>query len=189
VKRVNRALAAIVAALIAAACSPFDGDWLGPVERGLRSGVNGWDMWATEAVRPYEDPQPERVEGTVPVGGGYSFATGARELAALGKDSREARAALSYRRYCHHCHGQNGDGRIIVGESMEHPPTDLRTEDVQSLTDEELFELLAEGGGVMIPFRETMSPLEVLLTIEHMRTLKNRPSRPFFEPQFTEPIR
>ena len=49
-------------------------------------------------------------------------------------------------RYCHHCHGQNGDGRIIVGESLETKPADLRSFKVQAQTDEALFDHLQEGG-------------------------------------------
>jgi hypothetical protein len=60
---------ALVFALITTAfllgCGLDKGDWLGPVERGLRAAFNGWDMWSTEAVRPYEDPMPQKVEGTV----------------------------------------------------------------------------------------------------------------------------
>jgi hypothetical protein len=96
---------------------------------------------------------------------------------------------LTYRRYCHHCHGKNGDGRTIVGESLDIAPTDLRHVDVQSRDTSALFAHLRSGGELMVPLAQTMSPAEMLLSIEHLRTLRDRPSEPFFEPAYTEPIR
>jgi hypothetical protein len=181
------AVALVAVALLAGGCE--DGDWLGPVERGLRGAVNGWDMWATESVRPYEDPMPPPVVGAVAVERAFSFETGAREVAAMPAEQREERGALTYRRYCHHCHGVNGDGRTIVGESLDIRPTDLRGVDVQSRDTRALYQHLQSGGELMVPLAQTMSPAEMLLSIEHLRTLRDRPSEPFFEPAYTEPIR
>jgi mono/diheme cytochrome c family protein len=165
------------------------GDWLGPMERGFRAAFNGWDMWTTEAVRPYEDPMPERVEGTRPVTDEFSLQAGRAALEPLSPADRKKKSALTYRRYCHHCHGPNGDGRIIVGESHEMKPTDLRSQRVQTKSDEALFQHLQTGGELMLPLAATMSPLEMLLAIEYLRTLKGRPSEPYFKPKFTAPIR
>lgn len=165
-----------------------EGDWLGPVERGLRDAVNGWDMWATDAVRPYEEEMPPIVEGTVPTNDQFSFENGRIELNRLSGKMRKSRSSLTYRRYCHHCHGPNGDGRIIVGESLEIPPTDLRLPKVQSKTDRELFDHLKTGGDLMLPFAATMSPLEMLLAVDHVRTLKDRPSTPYYKPKNPKPI-
>lgn len=166
-----------------------EGDWLGPVERGLRAAVNGWDMWTTDAVQPYEDPMPPAVEGTVATDGIPSFESAMATFEKFSPDVRKERAALTYRRYCYHCHGQAGDARVIVGESLEIKPTDLRISDVQSKSDQELFEHLRTGGELMLPLAATLAPIEMILAIEHLRTLKNRPSKPFFKPQFDEPIR
>ncbi|MBW2277001.1 MAG: cytochrome c [Deltaproteobacteria bacterium] len=182
----NIALAALVAALFLAGCE--DGDWLGPVERGIRAGVNGWDMWATDAVRPYEQPQPPVVPGTVPQDRWYSFAAGAEEIEAIPVAERRERAATAYRRFCHHCHGPNGDGRIIVGESLEIKPTDLRGDKVQRLKDRQIFEHVRGGGELMLPLAQTMSPRDILLTVGHLRTLRAAESKPHFEPQYTKPI-
>jgi len=166
-----------------------DGDWLGPVERGLRGMFNGWDMWATEAVRPYEEEMPGRVEGTVSVGSPSRFDRGKAEIDALSREARERRAALTYRRYCHHCHGPSGDGRIIVGESLEIPPADLRDKSVQSQSTEDLLEHLKTGGDLMLPLATTLSPAEMLLVIEHLRSLRDRPSKPYYSPKSTTPIK
>lgn len=165
-----------------------EGDWLGPVERGLRGAVDGWDMWETDAVRPYEDPMPDLVPGTVPTEDRTSFVVGQRGLEGLSAQARQARAARSYRRYCHHCHGQSGDGRIIVGESLDIPPADLRLDEIQSKSDRVLFDHVESGGDLMIPLAATMTPLEMLLAIEHVRTLKDRPTKAHFAPKHQEPL-
>jgi hypothetical protein len=182
-------LMAVAAVLCLGTSGCEDGDWFGPVERGLRGAMDGWDMWDTDAVRPYQDPMPGLVEGTVPVVDRYSFEAGTRQLEDVSPDQRKVRAARTYRRYCHHCHGPNGDGRIIVGESFDMVPTDLRLDSVQSQSDPELFDHLVEGGDLMLPFAVTMSPLEMFFAIDHVRTLKDRPTKPHFPPKFEEPLR
>ena len=161
----------------------------GPFERGARAALNGFDMWATESVRPYEEPMPNQPEGTVQTEDLFSIEKGRADLARLSKKDRARKSALSYRRYCHHCHGPNGDGRIIVGESHEFKPADLRSAHTQAMSDEEIFNHVKEGGELMLPLAATLSPVEIMLVIDHLRSLKDKPSVPHFKPQFTEPIR
>jgi mono/diheme cytochrome c family protein len=151
--------------------------------------MDGWDMWSTDAVRPYEEPLPPAVPGTVPTVDRFSLAAGRAALDKMPQSDRTSRAALTYRRYCHHCHGPNGDGRIIVGESLELAPTDLRGPDVQALDDRALFEHVQGGGALMLPFAATLSPRDMLLAIQHLRTLKDRPSKPHFSPKNVRPNR
>ncbi len=160
----------------------------GPFERGARAALNGWDMWDGDAVRPYEAPMPAMPEGVVPVEDRFSLEKGKSDLKNVPADQRADKGALTYRRYCQHCHGPNGDGRIIVGESHEFKPTDLRSRKVQSKSETALFEHLQNGGKLMLPLAATLSPVEMLLVIGHIRTLKERPSKPHFKPQFTDPI-
>ena len=174
-------------ALALAACEKGYED--GPFERGARAALNGWDMWSADAVRPYEAPMPARPEGTVPIEDRFSYRKGQSDLMAVPKEKRAEKGALTYRRYCHHCHGPNGDGRIIVGESHEFVPTDLRSAKVQNKTEAALFKHLQGGGELMLPLAATLSPLEMLFVIGHIRTLKGKPSEPYYKPQFTEPIR
>lgn len=173
-------------AVVATGCE--EGDWLGPFERGLRGMVNGWDMWATEAVRPYEEEMPGDIEGAVSIDGLEKFERGRISVEKLSAEQRKNRGKLSYRRYCHHCHGPRGDGRIIVGESLEIPPTDLRQSSVQSKSNEELIEHLKSGGDLMLPLSATMSPVEMYLAIEHLRTLQGKPTRPYYSPKSAAPI-
>ena len=181
--RLRWALLLMSAALLVACENGYQD---GPFERWARAAMNGWDMWDTPAVRPYEEPQPDLPEGSVPTEDWTSLESGQAAYKKLSAEEREKRSALSYRRYCHHCHGANGDGRIIVGESHEFEPTDLRQSHVQNMTDAEIFAHVQEGGKLMLPLAATLSPLEILLVIDHVRDLTERPSTPYYKPQFTE---
>jgi hypothetical protein len=171
----------VVAALAGVGCD--EGDYAGGVERAAREAFNGWDMWETPAVQPHEQPLVLPVPGTVPVGGTVGFEQARQQLAALDPALREKRSALVYRRYCHHCHGRNGDGRIIVGESFGVRPPDLRSPEIQARTDRELYDHVTEGSEVIISLAAVVTPVDRLLAIEYVRSLHDAPSEPFFEPR------
>jgi hypothetical protein len=67
-------------------------------------------------------------------------------------------------------------------------PGDLRTDYVQSMSDGDLFDHIQSGGDIMLPLAATMSPLEMFCTIDHVRTLEGRSSKPHFPPKYEEPI-
>jgi len=178
-------------------------DWF-PPERWMRAAFNGWDMWATEAVRPYETPMPPVPEGTVPFGGTADAANGfgswEQALAlfeALPADherwgdlaaTRDVLGTQAYARHCDHCHGPNGDGRVIVGESFSPRIPDLGAPAVQEKDDATLWARVRAGGGNMIPLADTLTPLDTLLAIHHVRSLAGAPGVPFFAPKDTEPL-
>jgi hypothetical protein len=192
---------AVLLALAASGCGRVD--WF-PPERWMRAAFNGWDMWAGTAVRPYETPMPAVPEGTVPFQGTASavngFGTYEQALAVFealptGRDRwgdlAETRALLgaqAYARYCDHCHGPNGDGRVIVGESFSPRLPDLRNPVVQQKDDATLWARVRTGGGNMIPLADTLTPLDTLLAVHHVRSLAGAPSVPFIAPKDVEPL-
>ena len=176
----------LIVALFAMGCGSHD--WFGPVERGARTLFNGWDMWATPSVRPYEEPMPPTLEGVVPVTGLVTFKDAEAQYLKTDAAYRQKRGPLVYRRFCYHCHGANGDGRIIVGESFAVKPTDLRREETQALSDEDLYDVIADGFNTMLGLRASMTPEDIIQSIHYMRTLKNAPSSPFFKPRNTQPL-
>ncbi len=178
----------VVAAIGGFAVSLLQGDGCGPVERGIRAGLGTWDIWETASVSPYQTPLAGVPDGVVPVGGRMDTYERARATVdGMPSDVRSQRAAQVYRRFCHHCHGTNGDNRIIVGESFNFALPDLRSDRVQGLTDDQIFESLTNGTEKMIPLAATLSAVDRLLAIVHLRTLKGRPSEPFFKPRWVEP--
>ena len=176
----------LVVALSVAGCGSHD--WFGPVERGARTLFNGWDMWDTAMVRPYEEPMPPTPEGVVPVTGLETFQEAEAQYRKAGDAYNSKRGPLVYRRFCYHCHGAHGDGRIIVGESFAVKPTDLRGENVQTLSNEDLYDVVADGFNTMLGLRASMTPDDIVQSIHYMRTLKNAPSTPFFKPRNTQPL-
>jgi hypothetical protein len=185
-----RAIAAALALLAAFSLTACDkGDWFGGAERATREAVDGWDMWETDAVQPHEKPMPLPVHGTVPVNGAPTFDQARQQRDEMAPPARKRRAELVYRRFCHHCHGSNGDGRSIVGESFGVRPPDLRAPEVQARSDRELYDHLSTGTDVLIPLAPIMTPMDRLLAIERMRALAGAPSEPLFEPRNVEPLK
>lgn len=191
--RLKRLLKAIAPLLALAAVGGFavsllTGDGCGPVERGIRAALGTWDMWDTAMLAPYRTPSGALPEGTVPVGGApETFERAQVALEALPAVVRARRSAQAYRRYCHHCHGPQGDNRISVGESFGFALPDLRQDAIQNLVDEQIFEALTSGSKRMIPLAATLSGLDRLLAIEHLRSLRGAESKPFFRPRWVEP--
>jgi hypothetical protein len=180
-------LAALVVAGGAMAGLLF-GDGCGPVERTVRAALGTWDMWQTPAVHPHERPLRSVPDGAVPVDApADEIAAAARELEALSPIERTERGRLAWRRYCHHCHGENGDNRVIAGESFGFALPDLREEEILEMEDEDLFGIISEGSGRMIALAATLTPLERLLAVHHLRTLADNPSRPFYPPRWVRP--
>lgn len=180
------AILALIAAIVLPGCDK--GDWLGGVERVAREVFNGWDMWETPAVQPHERPMPLPSPGTIPLNGAPSFEQAQEQLVAMDPVLRQERATLVYRRFCHHCHGPNGDGRIIVGESFGVKPPDLRAPEVQARSDRYLYDHLSNGTDVLIPLAPIMTPKDRLLAIDRLRALAEAPSQPLFERRSVEPL-
>jgi hypothetical protein len=182
-----RAIVATLALLAAFSLTACDrGDYLGGAERATREAVNGWDMWETDAVQPHEKPMPLPVQGTVAVNGAPDFEQAQLQVFAMDPAARKQRSELVYRRFCHHCHGPNGDGRIIVGESFGVRPPDLRAPEIQALSDEYLYDHISYG--ILLPLAPIMTPQDRLLAIDRLRALADAPSEPLFERRNVEPL-
>lgn len=169
-------------------CSLKDGDYLGPAERTARTLFFGWDMWDDPSEGPYDAPFTKPVEGTMNAAGKAFYEKALLDVEALSLDEQKRLSELTYRRYCYHCHGANGDGRIIVGESFGIRLPNLQEDNTQKLSDEEMFYQIRRGSENMIPLETTLSPRDTLLAIQKLRTFVDAPSVPFFTPKSTKPI-
>ena len=165
------------------------GDYF-PPERALRAAFNGWDMWDTDAVSPYQAPMPAKPAGAIAVDYDKDpCATARAKVEAMPAPARKLAASTAYRRYCSHCHGEHGDNRTIVGESFSPRLPDLRLPGTQAKADRDLYETLMHGTLRMVPLDDTLTPVEAVLTIDHVRTLAGAPSKPLFAPKSVRPIR
>ena len=74
-----------------------------------------------------------------------------------------------FRNKCTICHGADGSGRTELGKKFEIP--DLRSDEVQKLTDEELLKIIAEGNGAMPSFDKKLSREGIQQVVLHLRKL------------------
>ena len=107
-------------------------------------------MRETPAVRPQEVPLFNMEAGIVPVNAGeaiYRTPPGVDLESPL--DAAEplvvARGKAVYLTYCAQCHGYNYDGNGTVGQSFQPLPTDLRSPEVQTKPEGELFKTVSYG--------------------------------------------
>ena len=107
-------------------------------------------MRETPAVRPYEQPLFNMEAGIVPVRAGEAIyrATPGVELKSPLKTAEPpviARGKAVYLIYCAQCHGFQYDGNGTVGQSFQPLPTDLRSPEVQTKDEGELFKTVSYG--------------------------------------------
>ena len=93
-------------------------------------------------------------------------------LAVAGTPSRAAEqdaAAQSFQVHCAMCHGPDGRGDTVIGRSAGIP--DLHAAAVQQQSDEALAEFIANGKGVMPPFKDSLSGEQIQALVAHVRAL------------------
>jgi len=78
-----------------------------------------------------------------------------------------ADGATLFKTKCAPCHGADGAGQTPVGKNLK--VRDLRSPEVQKLTDAEMMKVLAEGKGKMPPSK--LSPEDMKAVIAFLRTL------------------
>ena len=107
-------------------------------------------MRETPAVRPHEEPIFDMEAGIVPVNAGeviYRATPGVDLKSPL--DAADplviARGKAVYLIYCAQCHGYDYDGNGTVGQSFQPLPTDLRSPEVQTKPEGQLFKTVSYG--------------------------------------------
>jgi len=138
-------------------------------------------MRETPAVRPHEDPLLKMEAGIVPVNGGEAIyrATAAANLISpldIAQPDVLARGKSVYLTYCAQCHGYNFDGQGTVGQSFQPLPADLRSSQVQSKLDGELFKSVSYGipGGRQPALNTTITVKDRWHVVAFVKSLGNR---------------
>jgi mono/diheme cytochrome c family protein len=75
-----------------------------------------------------------------------------------------------YKAKCASCHGPDGGGMTPMGKAMK--LRDLRSPDVQKLTDAELTKVTADGKGKMPAYKGKLTDPDITAIVAYMRTLK-----------------
>ena len=81
-------------------------------------------------------------------------------------------AALYKQKACAQCHGADGSGNTPVGKSLK--ARDLRSDDVQKQSDDELAAVIADGKGKMPAFKSSLSAEQVRELVTYIRTLAKK---------------
>ena len=139
-------------------------------------------MWETPAVKPLERPQPPMPAGVVPFNGQDALLklTPPKEIRSplKGDDPEIIRLGESlYFTYCAQCHGKAFDGNGTVGQSFYPPLSDLRSADVQALSEGVLFKRISFGtpNGRQPPLASTIDLTDRWRIIAFVRSLGIRP--------------
>ena len=74
-----------------------------------------------------------------------------------------------FRTRCTVCHGVNGNGQTELGKRLKTP--DLRSDEVQKLSDDELLEIITDGKGEMPGFEKKLTGENIQQVILHLRKL------------------
>jgi mono/diheme cytochrome c family protein len=97
---------------------------------------------------------------------------GAPQQSAAGEMSDEERIALLWAEACASCHGTEGRGDG-PGRTTEAPLRDLTTAEWQdSVSDEEIRAIIAEGRGAMPGFRTQYNARGIDLLVGHVRQMR-----------------
>jgi cytochrome c6 len=79
-------------------------------------------------------------------------------------------AAAIYKAKCAMCHGADGAGQTPTGKSMK--VRDLRSADVQKMSNAELTKVIADGKGKMPAYKAKLSAEEMQMLVTLIRQLK-----------------
>jgi mono/diheme cytochrome c family protein len=114
-----------------------------------------------------------------PPGGTESLAEGDFEMVAVEPEltRAEERGLMIFRHYCAHCHGAYGFGDGLNSFGLETPPRDLQAVELDSRTDEELQQVITDGGAahglsrLMPPWGQTLEPHSIADLVAMIRIL------------------
>jgi mono/diheme cytochrome c family protein len=77
--------------------------------------------------------------------------------------------AQPFQVHCAMCHGPDGRGDTVIGKSAGIP--DLHSPAVQQQSDEYLAEFIANGKGMMPPFKNSLNSEQIQVLVGHVREL------------------
>jgi len=160
-------------ALVSMACNPFD---------VLDDMITYERMNDQESFRPYEARTPGVAPGAVQTKDGKPAGEEQYKSAPMGSLENPlpagpdaiARGELSYGYFCIQCHGSRYNGDGTVGQSFAPLPTDLRSEYVQQMSDDELFRSISYGMMRHPPMWYTVSAEDRWSLIRWIQSLDER---------------
>jgi cytochrome c553 len=77
-----------------------------------------------------------------------------------------------YGKKCANCHGLDGSGNTAKGK--EYKLKDVRSPEVQKMTDQQIFDLISKGKGKMTGLGKTLSQAEIQSLVAYTRELAKK---------------
>jgi len=91
-------------------------------------------------------------------------------LPVLADDGKTQPAKTLFHQYCQDCHGPERDGRGGLRPFLEQDPANLTSQATQAKTDQELFSIIKNGGGVeMHGWADTFTDEQILDLVHYLR--------------------
>ena len=81
-------------------------------------------------------------------------------------------SATQFKRMCSLCHGPDGKSNTSMGKTLK--SADLTSQAVQSLSDTELYNVIAHGKGKMAAYEGILGKQGVESMVKYVRTLKQK---------------
>jgi len=82
-----------------------------------------------------------------------------------------ADAAATYKSKCASCHGADGGGQTAVGKKLM--LKDMRSAEVQGMSDDQLYAIVAKGKGKMPGYEKSLGAATCKALVAYIRQLKN----------------
>jgi mono/diheme cytochrome c family protein len=91
-------------------------------------------------------------------------------LPALAEEEQTQSGKTLFHQYCQDCHGPQRDGRGGLGPFLEQDPANLTSQTTQDKTDQELFSIIKNGGGVeMHGWADTFTDEQIFDLVRYLR--------------------
>ena len=90
-------------------------------------------------------------------------------LLAAQETSKPAAGASTFKSKCVLCHAADGSGNTPLGKQLQ--AADLRSKDVQKLSDAEMRKIVHDGQANMPPFADQLSNEEIAGVVKYLRVL------------------
>ncbi len=93
-------------------------------------------------------------------------------FSAHGEQQRSQTGDRLFQAYCRDCHGPQGYGRGALSPFLDQEPANLFSQFTQSKTDQELFSIIKNGGGVdMYGWADTFTDQQIWHLVSFIRGL------------------
>lgn len=90
-------------------------------------------------------------------------------LLAAQENNKSSSGASIFKSKCVLCHAADGSGNTPLGKQLQ--AADLRSKDVQKLSDAEMRKIVHDGQANMPPFADQLSAEEIGQVVRHLRAL------------------